>query len=126
VCWQKSQSSHMIVGETSKGCCRNVPKMRRRNVRSMSAKRLSINGLSSKRLSSKRLVVETSAPLSEQANGEKSHGQSINHSVSHSLTHPAYLMPREPKLSPQNKVIMVFPKSTCQQHQVTVDKAQTT
>ena len=39
------------------GCRRNFPKMRRRNVRPVSAKRLSINGLSSKRLSSKRLAI---------------------------------------------------------------------
>jgi len=43
--------------QRSKSCGRNVPKMRHRNVRPVSAKRLSIN-----RLSSKRLVVETSVP----------------------------------------------------------------
>ena len=43
--------------------------------------------------------VSLMAPIAKLAHGEKSHTQSINHSV----THPAFLMCREPKLSLRNK-----------------------
>jgi len=49
-------------------------------------------------------------PIAELARGEKSCTQSINQSI----THPAFLMPREPKLSLRNKnLTQIFCRCTC-------------
>ena len=41
--------------------------------------------------------VSFAAYIAKLARGEKSRTQSITHSITQSLTHPVYLMPREPK-----------------------------